>query len=264
MRDLAVGRAPAKHAGNKAQRKSDQDSYHTPEAVSDGKYVAFTASLAPPQTDEEAEKAPDECAHERNGDPGTDHSARRLCAERGENVVALRRPAHESRSRERLPEPHDHHEVRVKGGRALTRDLHDPPLAAEVAELLALSTSTVLDWFEAGRFPGFKRGRTVRFRHTEIVNPAALVPNPEPKRTEVQTFSLDELEAVAAELSPTFRAIPVFAALTGLRPANGGARACSSSPGSWERRRRCSTRPTATCSRTRSIAHALHWIHSST
>ena len=91
MRDLAVGRAPAKHAGNKAQRESDQDSYHrAPEAVSDGKYVAFTASLAPPQTDDEAEKAPDECAHERNGDPGTDHSARRLCAERGENVVALR------------------------------------------------------------------------------------------------------------------------------------------------------------------------------
>lgn len=49
-------------------------------------------------------------------------------------------------------------------------------------------------------------------------NPAALVPNPEPKRTEVQTFTLAELELVAAELSPTFRAVPVFAALTGLRP----------------------------------------------
>jgi len=47
---------------------------------------------------------------------------------------------------------------------------------------------------------------------------AALVPNPEPKRVDVQTFSLDELELSAAELSPTFRAIPVFAALTGLRP----------------------------------------------
>jgi len=47
---------------------------------------------------------------------------------------------------------------------------------------------------------------------------AALVPNPEPKRVDVQTFSLDELELAAAELSPTFRAIPVFAALTGLRP----------------------------------------------
>jgi hypothetical protein len=39
----------------------------------------------------------------------------------------------------------------------------------------------------------------VRAKHE---NPAALVPNPEPKRTEVQAFSLDELEAVAAKLSP--------------------------------------------------------------
>jgi integrase len=49
-------------------------------------------------------------------------------------------------------------------------------------------------------------------------NPAAHVPNPEPKRTEVQTFSLGELEIVAAGLSPAFHAVPVFAALTGLRP----------------------------------------------
>jgi integrase len=49
-------------------------------------------------------------------------------------------------------------------------------------------------------------------------NPAAAVPNPEPKRAEVPTFTLDELETVAAELSPTSRPIPVFAALTGLRP----------------------------------------------
>ena len=47
-------------------------------------------------------------------------------------------------------------------------------------------------------------------------NPAALVPNPEPKRTEVQTFTLAELDALSAELSRPFRAIPVFAALTGL------------------------------------------------
>ena len=44
------------------------------------------------------------------------------------------------------------------------------------------------------------------------------MPNPEPKRAEVPTFSLDELDLVAAELSPTFRPVPVFAALTGLRP----------------------------------------------
>lgn len=49
-------------------------------------------------------------------------------------------------------------------------------------------------------------------------NPAAAVPNPEPKRTEVQTFTLDELDLIADELSPTFRPVPIFAALTGLRP----------------------------------------------
>jgi excisionase family DNA binding protein len=40
--------------------------------------------------------------------------------------------------------------------------------AAELAERLALSTSTVLDWFEAGRLPGFKLGRVVRFRESEV------------------------------------------------------------------------------------------------
>jgi integrase len=49
-------------------------------------------------------------------------------------------------------------------------------------------------------------------------NPACAVPNPEPKRAEVPTFEIDELEAVAAELSAPFRAVPLFAALTGLRP----------------------------------------------
>jgi integrase len=50
-------------------------------------------------------------------------------------------------------------------------------------------------------------------------NPAALVPNPEPRRKEVPAFgSLEEVEAVADELSPAFRTLPVLAALTGLRP----------------------------------------------
>jgi integrase len=45
------------------------------------------------------------------------------------------------------------------------------------------------------------------------------VPNPEPKRREVLTFStVNELEAVGAELSPTFAPLPVFVGLTGLRP----------------------------------------------
>lgn len=41
--------------------------------------------------------------------------------------------------------------------------------AAELADRLALSTSTVLDWFEAGRLPGFKLGRVVRFRESEVL-----------------------------------------------------------------------------------------------
>lgn len=41
--------------------------------------------------------------------------------------------------------------------------------AAEVGELLKLSPSTVLDWFEAGRLPGFKLGRAVRFRESEVL-----------------------------------------------------------------------------------------------
>jgi hypothetical protein len=50
-------------------------------------------------------------------------------------------------------------------------------------------------------------------------SPAALVPNPEPKRQEVPVFeSIGELEAVAAELLPAYRAIPIAAGLTGLRP----------------------------------------------
>jgi integrase len=49
-------------------------------------------------------------------------------------------------------------------------------------------------------------------------NPAALVPNREPKRTEARKFTLGELDALSGEHSRPFRAIPVFAALTGLRP----------------------------------------------
>lgn len=42
--------------------------------------------------------------------------------------------------------------------------------AAEFADRLALSTSTILDWFEAGRLPGFKLGRVVRFRESEVLD----------------------------------------------------------------------------------------------
>jgi excisionase family DNA binding protein len=42
--------------------------------------------------------------------------------------------------------------------------------AAELADRLALSTATILDWFEAGRIPGFKLGRAVRFRESEVAD----------------------------------------------------------------------------------------------
>ena len=76
-------------------------------------------------------------------------------------------------------------------------------------------------------------------------NPASLVPNPEPKRTEVQTFTLDELDVVSAEL-------PARSGAPGLRGPHGspavrvdGARACRRRPTcgrrhrSAHRRRRC-------------------------
>jgi excisionase family DNA binding protein len=41
--------------------------------------------------------------------------------------------------------------------------------ASELAGYLGLSTATVLDWWEAGRLPGFKlNGRAVRFRPSEV------------------------------------------------------------------------------------------------
>jgi integrase len=50
-------------------------------------------------------------------------------------------------------------------------------------------------------------------------NVAVAVPNPEPKRREVPSFAgIQELELVAAELAPEYRAIPIVVALTGLRP----------------------------------------------
>jgi integrase len=50
-------------------------------------------------------------------------------------------------------------------------------------------------------------------------NPARHVKNPKPKAPEIQPFeSWDEIDAIAAELSPAFAAIPVFAVGTGLRP----------------------------------------------
>lgn len=51
-------------------------------------------------------------------------------------------------------------------------------------------------------------------------NPAKAIPNPEPKRTEILPFAtLDEVEAVSAELLKHYRAIPLVGCLTGLRPS---------------------------------------------
>jgi excisionase family DNA binding protein len=44
--------------------------------------------------------------------------------------------------------------------------------AREVAELIGVSTSTFLDWWEAGRVPGFRlggKGGPVRFRLSEVL-----------------------------------------------------------------------------------------------
>lgn len=45
--------------------------------------------------------------------------------------------------------------------------------ARELAELLGLKAGTVLDWFEAGRLPGFRlggaKGGPVRFRASEVL-----------------------------------------------------------------------------------------------
>jgi integrase len=50
-------------------------------------------------------------------------------------------------------------------------------------------------------------------------NVAKLLPNPEPKRREVRAFgTMEDVEAVAVELGVERRGLPVFVALTGLRP----------------------------------------------
>lgn len=50
-------------------------------------------------------------------------------------------------------------------------------------------------------------------------NVARRVPNPEPRRAEVVPFDyLSDVEAIADELPDRYRVVPIFAALTGLRP----------------------------------------------
>jgi integrase len=50
-------------------------------------------------------------------------------------------------------------------------------------------------------------------------NPAKLAGrNPQPPPRKIRAFTLAEVEAIAAELSPMYQPLPVFAAATGLRP----------------------------------------------
>jgi excisionase family DNA binding protein len=41
--------------------------------------------------------------------------------------------------------------------------------ARELAALLGFSASTIVDWAEAGKLPGFKVGGRLRFRESEVV-----------------------------------------------------------------------------------------------
>jgi integrase len=47
--------------------------------------------------------------------------------------------------------------------------------------------------------------------------------NPQPPPRPIRVYSLDELDAIAAELQPAYRPLPAFAAATGLRPEEWGA-----------------------------------------
>jgi integrase len=58
----------------------------------------------------------------------------------------------------------------------------------------------------------------VRWGHMSV-NPAKLAGrNPQPPPRPIRVYTLDELEAIAAELAPMYRRLPAFAAATGLRP----------------------------------------------
>jgi integrase len=61
-------------------------------------------------------------------------------------------------------------------------------------------------------------GAAVRWGYMSS-NPALLAGrNRQPSPREVRTYSIEELEAISAELSPMYAPLPAFAAVTGLRP----------------------------------------------
>ncbi len=56
-----------------------------------------------------------------------------------------------------------------RGSRRSTSVVSEALLTArEVAERLGFAPGTVVDWFEAGKIPGFKVGGRLRFRWSEI------------------------------------------------------------------------------------------------
>jgi excisionase family DNA binding protein len=97
--------------------------------------------------------------------------------------------------------------------------VNEPLLTSrQIADYLALSANTVLDWFEAGRLPGFRlggrKGGPVRFRLSEVE--AAL------ERWRVNG------PAAGGEVSPTPTAQPALGVVyePSPTPQRGGEHAC--------------------------------------
>ena len=87
---------------------------------------------------------------------------RRCLSRRGASVLATKGVLGQRRLQRPVPSP-------LGRGMGSRPGLNSEPLltSGKLAECLVLSTSTVLDWFEAGRLPGFKLGRVARFRDCE-------------------------------------------------------------------------------------------------
>src|SRR5215212_6850699 len=79
---------------------------------------------------------------------------------------------------------------------------HLPPRAGHgIAQALRQVLDAAVRWERMGRNPAKAAGR-----------------NPKPPPRSVRAFTRAELDAIAAELGPAFRPLPLFAAATGLRP----------------------------------------------
>jgi hypothetical protein len=103
--------------------------------------------------------------------------------------------------------------VKAFGGAEL-RDLQ--AMAGEVAAWQA----TLPKRSRYGIMQAFRQalGAAVRWGYMESNPAVAAGANPQPAPRGVRAFSRTELEAIAAELSPAYRTLPVFIGATGLRP----------------------------------------------